>query len=100
MGRPAAEAPQFGQRLRGLREAAGLTQAALAERAGLSVKAIAALENGRRLRPHPSTVHALGEALGLAEEGRAALAATVAASGGPPLGSAHLWDGDESTKQS
>jgi transcriptional regulator with XRE-family HTH domain len=38
--------PGFGERLRELRTAAGLTQEALAERSGISVNAIAALENG------------------------------------------------------
>jgi predicted ATPase/DNA-binding XRE family transcriptional regulator len=67
----------FGQRLRQLREAAGLTQEALAERAGLSAKAISALERGRRQRPYPHTVHALADALQLAEDERAALAGTI-----------------------
>ena len=64
----------FGERLRRLREAAGLTQEALAERAGLSVQAIGALETGKRRRPYPHTVAALADALGLGEGERAALA--------------------------
>jgi predicted ATPase/DNA-binding XRE family transcriptional regulator len=67
------ESPQFGQRLRGLREAAGLTQAELAERAGLSEKAIGALERGRRQRPYPHTVRALADALELTPDERAEL---------------------------
>lgn len=44
----------------------GLSQQALAERAGLSVPTIAALEQGLRRHPHPSTVAALAGALDLA----------------------------------
>jgi transcriptional regulator with XRE-family HTH domain len=57
--------PLFGQQLRRLRSAAGLTQEALAERSGVSVDAISALENGRRHRPRPDTVLMLAEGLGL-----------------------------------
>ncbi|MBC8078597.1 MAG: helix-turn-helix transcriptional regulator, partial [Chloroflexales bacterium] len=38
----------FGERLRRLRERAGLTQEALAERAGLTTNAIGVLERGER----------------------------------------------------
>lgn len=38
-----------------LREAAGLTQQELAERAGLSTNGIGALERGERQRPYPHT---------------------------------------------
>ena len=55
----------FGERLRRLRVAAGLSQEALAERAGLSTQAIGALETGKRRRPYPHTVAALAEALDL-----------------------------------
>lgn len=68
----------FGQRLQQLRKAAGLTQAELAQRSGLSAKSIAALERGRRQHPHPPTVRALAQALGLSEGERAAFAATSA----------------------
>jgi DNA-binding XRE family transcriptional regulator len=44
----------FGTWLRGRREAAGLTQEALAEQSGLQAKTIAALERGRRQRPYPA----------------------------------------------
>lgn len=44
----------FGARLRGFREAAGLTQEQLADRAGLSANAISALERGERRRPYPT----------------------------------------------
>jgi transcriptional regulator with XRE-family HTH domain len=73
----------FGSRLRGLREGAGLTQEELALRAGLSPRAISALERGERQRPYPHTVRTLAEALGLTEEERASLLATL--QGAPPL---------------
>ena len=68
----------FGTRLRRLREAAGLTQEHLAERAGLSANAIGALERGERRRPYPHTLLALADALGLSPTERTALADTVA----------------------
>lgn len=74
---PAAVAEEFGARLRRHREAAGLTQEELAERAGLSVKAIAALERGRRQRPYPHTVRALADALGLSDDERAAFSGAL-----------------------
>jgi predicted ATPase/transcriptional regulator with XRE-family HTH domain len=55
----------FGQELRAQRRAAGLSQEALAERAGISADAIAALERGRRRRPRAYTVRALSDALEL-----------------------------------
>jgi predicted ATPase/DNA-binding XRE family transcriptional regulator len=63
----------FGRALRRLRERAGLSQEELAARAGLSVRAISALERGDRLRPYPHTVRVLASALGLAGEDRALL---------------------------
>jgi tetratricopeptide (TPR) repeat protein/transcriptional regulator with XRE-family HTH domain len=56
----------LGQILRGYRLAAGLTQEALAERSGLSARAIADMERGRTTRPYPSSVAALADALDLA----------------------------------
>ncbi len=55
----------FGTKLRQLRQAAGMTQEELAERAGLTAKGIGALERGERRRPYPHTVRALASALGL-----------------------------------
>jgi tetratricopeptide (TPR) repeat protein/transcriptional regulator with XRE-family HTH domain len=51
--------------LRRYREAALLSQDALAERAGLSPRAIRDLEAGRVQRPHGSSVRLLAQALGL-----------------------------------
>lgn len=61
-------AETFGALLRTYRTAAGLTQAALAERADLSEQAISALERGSRRRPRADTIKALGEALALSTE--------------------------------
>ena len=67
----------FGARLRYLREAAGLTQEALAERAGLSLNAIGALERGDRRHPYPRTIRVLADALGISDSERAELAALL-----------------------
>ena len=63
----------FGRLLRQLREDAGLTQQALAERCGLSVQAISTLERGTRTRPQLHTVQALCRGLNLDEAMRADL---------------------------
>lgn len=55
----------FGALLRRHRLAAGLTQEALAERAGTSVQAVSALERGVRRTPYSSTIDLLAEALRL-----------------------------------
>jgi predicted ATPase/DNA-binding XRE family transcriptional regulator len=60
-----------------LREASGLTQEELAEKAYLSAKNISDLERGKRRRPYPHTVRSLADALGLSEEERADLIAAV-----------------------
>lgn len=61
---------EFGAVLRRARLAAGLTQEELAERANLSPRAIASLEQGTRRSPHKHTVQLLADALGLAEAER------------------------------
>jgi predicted ATPase/transcriptional regulator with XRE-family HTH domain len=71
----------FGARLRRLREASGLSQEELAERAGLSGRGVASLERGDRRRPYPHTVRALADALGLARDDRAALIAALPSRG-------------------
>jgi predicted ATPase/DNA-binding XRE family transcriptional regulator len=63
----------FGALLLRYRTAAGLTQMQLAERAGLSHEAVAALERGRRRIPRASTVHLLAHALGLDADTRVRL---------------------------
>jgi predicted ATPase/transcriptional regulator with XRE-family HTH domain len=67
----------FGQELRAQRRAAGLSQDALAERAGISADAIAALERGRRRRPRPYTLRALSDALRLGAAAAARLQAML-----------------------
>ena len=66
-----------GEQLRRWRVRAGLSQEALAERAGLSVQAIGALETGKRRRPYPQTIAALATALGLSDQEAMALRAAV-----------------------
>ena len=61
---PPASATLFGDLLRQYRVAAGLTQAALAERAGLSVHGIQKLERGVT-RPYRHTAQRLESALAL-----------------------------------
>lgn len=67
----------FASRLRALREAAGLTQEELAEKAGLTAYAVSALERGRRQRPYPHTVRSLADALGTTDADRALLLSSV-----------------------
>jgi len=64
--------------LRQLRLRAGLTQEALAEKAGVSVATIGAIEEGQRRRPYPSTLRALADSLELSTADRAALLAPTA----------------------
>ena len=70
-----------GEWLRKQRVGAGLTQEDLAERSGVSVRAIADLERGRTRRPYPSSVRALAQALGLPEAAGAELVARYRAGG-------------------
>jgi predicted ATPase/transcriptional regulator with XRE-family HTH domain len=68
----------FGALLRRHRRAAGLSQEALAERAGVSARGISDLERGRRRWPHPTTVRRLSRALALDPALGAGLAAAAA----------------------
>jgi predicted ATPase/DNA-binding XRE family transcriptional regulator len=63
----------FSELLKRYRRAAGCSQEALAERSGMSVRAISALEQSSRRGPYRETVTALADALALSEEARAAL---------------------------
>src|SRR5215469_8205709 len=63
----------FGMLLKRYRLASGLTQAELAERAGLSPEAVSALERGVNRAPRKDTVTLLADALALAEQERALL---------------------------
>jgi len=68
-----APAPSFGALLKRYRLAAGLTQEELAERAGLSVRAISDLERGLHRSPQKETVNLLADALRLKPDDRVAL---------------------------
>ncbi len=67
----------FGALLRRYRLAAGMTQEALAEHSGMSVRGISDLERGARSRPHRETVSLLVEALALADSDRDTLMAAA-----------------------
>jgi len=67
----------LGSVLRAMREAAGLSQEELAERATLSPHAISALERGTRTRPYPHTLRALAAALELDDDQRTTLLGAV-----------------------
>jgi len=67
----------FATLLRRHRVSAGLSQEALAERAGLSVRAISDLERGARRAPYRETVHLLADALLLSDGDRKALETAV-----------------------
>ena len=84
-----------GEWLRQQRVAAGLTQEDLADRSGVSVRAIADFERGRTKRPYPSSVRALVRALGLPEEAGNELVARIRAGDGALAGEAASPDGDE-----
>jgi len=73
----ATESTPFGAVLKRLRLAAGLTQERLAERAGLSAKAVSDLERDPTRAPRLETVTLLAEALRLEPEGRANLLAAA-----------------------
>src|SRR5947209_17338987 len=77
--------PAFGMLLRQWRRAAALTQEALAERAGMSVETISALERGISRSPFRATITALADALGLDGEGRARLLAAARPQSAAPV---------------
>src|SRR5688500_18614169 len=60
----------FAELLRRARRATGLSQEELAERAGLSARAISALERGVNRAPRPDTLDMLADALALPAEER------------------------------
>jgi len=61
----------FGARLRSFRQSAGLSQEGLAERSGLSVRAISKLERGHARWPYQDTLRRLADALELHGAARA-----------------------------
>ena len=82
---PGAAPGDFAVVLRRLRESRSLTQEELAERAGLTAKAIGALERGERRRPYPHTVRSLADGLSLDDDERSTLVTAVPAR--PPTSS-------------
>lgn len=77
-------ASEFSTLLRRLRRDAGMTQEALAERAGVGVRTIRGLETGERADPRVTTVRRLADALELAPaESEELLAAAVSRPGTP-----------------
>jgi predicted ATPase/transcriptional regulator with XRE-family HTH domain len=73
---PSSKLP-FGELLRRLRVTAGLTQEALAERAGLSARGLSDLERGVRAGPRQDTLDLLVAALALGPAERTALVAAA-----------------------
>ncbi|MDT7847629.1 ATP-binding protein [Streptomyces justiciae] len=69
---------EFRQQLRHFRTRAGLSQEALCEAAGVSVRALADMERGRTLGPQRRTVQALAEALKLDDDEAADLEKSAA----------------------
>jgi transcriptional regulator with XRE-family HTH domain len=67
----------FAAGLRECRQAAGLSQQDLAERAGLSIRAISNLERGLVTWPHPVTMSRLAQALGLTAAATAAFTSSA-----------------------
>lgn len=78
-----SRSPDFGTLLRRHRLAAGLSQDALAERAGLSLQGISALERGHRRTPQRDTLALLASALALSEGQRRAFEAAAAPTSSP-----------------
>lgn len=72
-GADVEERADFGELLRRYRLATGLTQEALAERTGLSVRGLSDLERGARRAPQPGTIRRLVQALDLSDAERATL---------------------------
>lgn len=71
------DALAFGTRLRSCRMTARLSQQELAERSGLSVRAISDLERGRTRFPYPDSLVRLAGALGLGDQARTAFIAAA-----------------------
>ncbi|MDQ6603516.1 MAG: tetratricopeptide repeat protein [Chloroflexota bacterium] len=82
-----ADATTFGAVLKRMRLAAGLTQEALAERAGVSGKAISDLERDPARTPRLDTVALLADALALPPERRTQLLAAARPANSTPGGS-------------
>lgn len=78
------EAEPLGPLIRRLRLASGLSQEQLAERSGLSTRAISDLERGQRTHTRPETVRMLAEGMDLSPEDRQTLQQAVRPDRSPP----------------
>ncbi len=76
---------RFASTLRRFRHAAGLSQEELAERAGLSARAISDLERGVRNSPHHHTVRMIADALKVDADSRSVLMASAFPDAGQPI---------------
>ena len=72
----------FGELMSRLRQGAGLTQASLADRAGLSLRTVQSWEQGRRVPVSPDFFK-LVQALGVSADAFAGIAAASKATSGP-----------------
>jgi predicted ATPase/transcriptional regulator with XRE-family HTH domain len=79
-----SKATSFGTLLRRYRTLAGLSQESLAERAGISTRAVSDLERGVNRAPRAETLDLLAAALALAPDERAALIAAAHPDLDPP----------------
>jgi len=77
VGNDARSGRAFGVLLRTYRSMAGLTQEELAQRSGLSVRALSDMERGRTARPFLRSARLLAEALELPEPARCELMAAL-----------------------
>lgn len=62
---PEKEFPELAANLKALREARGLSQQQLAEKAGVSISVLFQIEQGRKKDPKLSTLVSLAEGLGI-----------------------------------
>jgi predicted ATPase/DNA-binding XRE family transcriptional regulator len=85
----------FGALLKHHRSRSGLTQEALAQRAGISDRAVRSIEGGAQRTAHRQTVHLLADALGLSGQDRAIFES--AARGQPTTSSGFVSTGPPST---
>ncbi len=80
---PATDERKFGSLVRTYRLSSGFTQEELAERAGISARAVSDLERGLYLAPHRDTVLRLAAALGLTPDATQELETLVNRQRGP-----------------